>query len=229
MGWFKTGESAQKAVNDELVNREMNRKPPRFWMKPGQEAELIFVDDDGITFYEHNLKLNENWGNFFTCLKSDESGDRRCPLCESRYDNYLVTLYTVIDCTKFVDKKGATRQYERKILAVKPEVAKKIVRKKAAQKGSLVGCKFTVFRTSDKSGNSGDDFEFIDRLDLMQFAGQDGKAPAPFEYEKFYKPESYETLARFAGKPDAFVATTRPSVHEVVQTDGTTKLEEIPF
>lgn len=230
MGWFKSGEAAQKAVNDELVNREMNRKPPRFWMKAGQEAEIVFIDDEGITFYEHNLQLNDSWGNYFTCLKSDEGGDKRCPLCESRYNNYLVTLYSVIDCTKFTDKKGVVRQNEKKILAVKSEVAKKIIRKKAAQKGSLIGCKFTVFRTTAESANSGDDFEFVERCDLMKFAGQDGLPPKAFDYEKFYKPDTYESLARFAGKPVAQSTTTQASTtRSVPKADDAPSLEEIPF
>jgi hypothetical protein len=229
MSWFKSGEAAQKAVNDDLVNREKNRKPNRLWLKAGAETEIVFVDDDGVTFYEHNLKLNEQWGNYFTCLKSNEDGDKRCPLCESRFSNSLVTLYTIIDCTEFVDRRGATRKNEIKILAVKAEVAKKILRKKAAQKGSLVGCKFTVFRSSAEAANSGDDFEFVERMDLAQFAAADGTHPKPIDYEKYYKPETYEALSRFLGKPTMAGTTNASPAKKTVPKDELNDAEEIPF
>jgi hypothetical protein len=55
------------------------KKTRRFWMPPGSEKVLIFLDDEPFVFWEHNLKLNGSWRNWFTCLAPM---GMECPLCK---------------------------------------------------------------------------------------------------------------------------------------------------
>ena len=176
--WYATGDAADKKSSDELERQQAAREAAtkgrlyRFWMKVGQETHITFVDaavasdpqgmELPFVFYEHQLKINNDWKNWFTCLGEG------CPLCESGDRPALVAAYTIIDHTVWTGKKGDVHKDERKLLMAKPAV-NKMLRKAASKRGgSLRGWKCEVVRTTAESPNTGDDFDFEEQTELPE-------------------------------------------------------------
>ena len=170
-----------------------DRKPFRFWMNPGDAKDIVFVDDRAFSFKEHQVKLNGKWNNFFTCTAP--MGEK-CPLCEAKQPLYLVTMFTVIDTSEYTSSNGKVYKNTRKLLAVKPAIATVLQRKKKAQNESLVGCKFTVFRPTEKDSSAGSDFEFQSKIDLAEYGN-----PQPFDYEQIFAPLTRRELLDVMGVP----------------------------
>jgi hypothetical protein len=201
-GWFKTGyDGFEEAREEEQKNRA--KPPQRVWMPPDKYREIIFVDDECIQFWEHQLYLNGTWQNWFTCLENipPDENPEGCPLCDSGQKKYYVTMYTVIDATPWVDKKGNERKNVKRLLAVKTDVAKAIERSRQ-RRGSLEGCKYEFYRASETDASSGDIREFLGEVDLsadeFKYKDKQGKiwTPESYDYEKFFAPKSRSELLR---------------------------------
>ncbi len=140
----------------------------RFWLKPGEEATITFVDGDlspeGFLlpprFYEHNLYLNGKHNNMFVCPEktSPESGEK-CPICEDPQERpSLVALFTVIDHRVFLSKENKQITNRPKLFVAKTQTVE-MLNKLAAKLGGLSGQTFDVSRsTSEKSPSVGDLF-----------------------------------------------------------------------
>lgn len=141
--------------------------PNRVWLKPGSSLEFLFIDDEPFTFYEHNPKIDGSWRNWVTCLSGSDYDTTPC--CEILGPNskYYVGYFTVVDLSKWTDKKGNVHQYEVKLLPAKAKTLKKLKRKKE-ERGSLVGCIYKAHREDEESANVGDEFEFIKEADLSK-------------------------------------------------------------
>lgn len=170
--WMKTGFSA--AVKSEQ-DRESNNSfaPDRFWIPTGQSREIVFVDDAAGAFREHNAKINGNWRNWITCAAPLMEAGEVAPCCEKLGADsaYMVSMVTVIDCSKWTDKKGNTRQFELKVLPAKYKTAQKLERKNSElqkEGKSLVGRLYKVTRETDKSPAVGDDYEFVREVDMSK-------------------------------------------------------------
>jgi len=187
MNWYTTGADASKAVDAEIEQQEQNRKPNRLWIPAGEEKTIVFVDDSGFSFHEHQLKLNESWRNWFTCLRNT---GKPCPLCTSGYGRYLATMYTVIDVDGYTDNQGNEKTKLPMLLVAKPQTAKILERKKKARGGSLAGAKFTVFRATQKDAGCGNDFEYVETID----PGTLVKDIKPFDYKELFKPMTEEQM-----------------------------------
>ena len=186
--WFSKGfEDINK--ND----YQANAGPSRFWMPKESEKEITFIDSEPFTFWECNMQMNGNWRNWFTSLKSL---NQTCPLEEAGFKPYYVGMFTIIDHSEWTDKKGNTHKDEVKLFPAKITVLKKLKRQ-MEKKGSLKGCKFTVYRSDDKSPATGDEFEFVDRIDVDK-TFPEAKA---FIYEDIFAPKSEDELKRLAGLP----------------------------
>ncbi len=174
MSWYSTGKEAEAKSVEELDRQQVAREAAmkdrlyRFWMKPLQETKVTFVDaashPEGyelpFVFYEHQLKLNNSWMNWFTCLGAE------CPLCASGDRPALVAAYTIIDHTEWTGKKGDVHKDELKLFMAKPAV-NKMLRKAASKRGgSLRGFKAEVVRNTADSPNTGDSFDFEEQAQL---------------------------------------------------------------
>lgn len=200
MSWYDTGEAAEKKSEQVLEEQERNREENsknrifRFWMPPSKDDKpdtfLTFVDDlqhpSGyplpFVFNEHQLQINGNWKNWFTC-----PGDG-CPLCASGDRPSLVAAFTVIDHSEWTDKKGKVHKDELKLYMAKTKV-NKILRKMMKKKGSLRGWKCEVTRATGESPSTGDGFDFEDRITLSDDI-------QPPDYMELFKPKSMEDLAK---------------------------------
>jgi hypothetical protein len=114
--WYSTGFDA---ADQEKVERERRRNTPwRFFLKQGQATEIIFLDDFSQTHKiklpngdeierpivpfsidEHNLTVDGDWKNWYTCLKKI---DPPCPICSAGYRPYYVGMLSIL--AKWVDE-----------------------------------------------------------------------------------------------------------------------------
>lgn len=163
-GWANAGFGGTQKEEQRLATMY---GPNRVWLKPGTSQEWVFIDDEPLCFHEHNPKINGDWKNWFTCLQNiSEDGVPCCEILGAK-TRYYVGYFTVVDLSKWTDKKGNTHQYEVKLLPAKLKTLKKLERKKK-DKGSLVGAMYKVTRETDQSPACGDDFEFIRDADLTK-------------------------------------------------------------
>ena len=170
MSWMKTGYEALEESKSDFA-------PDRFWVPVGQSREIVFVDSIPAVFKEHNAKMNGSWKNWLTCASMMASDNELAPCCSIVGEPYQVAMYTIIDCTKWVDKKGNSRQYEIKVLPAKYKTAAKLKRKHVdfvnnqdipAEQRSLSGKLFRVIRDTDKDPSVGNDFEKVRDVDVSK-------------------------------------------------------------
>lgn len=159
--WYNTG---YEAADQEKERQARAGGPNRFWMKAGTTREIVFVDDEPLSLFEHQWRANGHWRNWATCCR--EISDV-APCCEKLGDRSrsFTGFYTIIDCSDHKDSKGTSYQYELKLLPAKLATIKLIQRKKT-EKGSLIGLSYNVSRDSNDDPNCGNDFSFSKEVDL---------------------------------------------------------------
>lgn len=189
-----TGEQAEKHMEevgkqqDEAKKKYKEQKSNptaklfRWWMRATQDGDeekyLTFIDEDGMTpygyempyvFYEHQLFLYGHWRNWFTCLEpiaNIRNGEFKvCPMCLAGHKAAWSSAYTVIDHSLRVDSKGKEHKDELKLFVCKYTVHR-ILRKASKKKGGLRGWRVEVSRPTSDSPNTGDHFDFEDRIEL---------------------------------------------------------------
>jgi len=198
--WYSTGKEAEQKVEQELARQQAAREEReknniwRMWLPGGSETEVTFLDPENkhpdgyplpFVFTEHQLKINGNWRNWFTCIGEG------CPLCEAGDRPYLGAAYTVINHKEWTDKKGGVHKDEINLLVVKPAI-NVILRKAAARRNGLRGWFVAVARTSEKAFATGDSFDFIERREVP-----DDLQPAP--YMSLFAPKPPEELQKIYG------------------------------
>lgn len=209
VSWLKKGADsaklAQKEEAEAQKRKEEQGKAFRFWMKEDEEARITFVDGDlgsegfllPARYYEHNLKINGKWNNFFVCPeKTHPDSGEKCPICEGGDRPSLVALFTIIDHRAFKSKDGQkTYSDTAKILAAKPATFE-LLNKIAVKRHGLAGATFDVSRIGDKAAAVGSMFDFLEKHNVEELKKNyvreftvDGKKVTksifvPFDYEK---------------------------------------------
>ena len=167
--WYTTGFSKDSGNGKSDM---FSWDPDRVWMPAKDSRDFVFVDDAPFTFEEHGLKLNGSWKNWITCLAPvTEDGEPVCCQIAGKDTRYRVSMLTIVDTSKWTDKKGQVRQYEIKVLPAKYKTAQKLDRKMVdlAKEGkSIVGRLYKVTRETDKSPAVGDDYEFSREVDMVK-------------------------------------------------------------
>lgn len=205
--WFATGEEEadrREAEADRRKEESDKTRFYRFWMPGGATQHITFVDDDlkphpmgfkyPFMFVEHQLQLNGNWKNWFTCIAGTKGPDgekQKCPLCQGGNQPAECAAYTIIDHNSWKDKNGKEHKDELKLYVVKSK-GLKVVRRASAKKKGLRGWKVEVTRTDGDAINTGDQFDFEDRVDLPA----DLVAP---DYRQLFKPKKREELLAVVG------------------------------
>lgn len=191
--WYSTGYDGMDKERDRLARLS---GPSRFWMPENTKRDIMFVDDEPFSIYEHQYRANGKWGNFVTCLR--DSSDV-APCCEKLGDKsrYYVGFYTIIDLTESIDTKGKKYQYELKFLPAKMKTLQ-VLRTKKADRGSLVGTVYRVARYTKDDPNCGGEFEFqkeggLDKIyPLANYRGK--KLTELFTKESVGNPDTLERL-----------------------------------
>jgi hypothetical protein len=172
-GWMATGESSVAAAEQDKAEYERRKeeqgKAFRFWLEPGEEARITFVDGQlfetkaGMVllparYHEHNLFLNGRWGHHFVCPEKTAPGQGfKCPICESGDRPTLVALFTIIDHREFKGKNDKVYKDDPKLLVLNPMAFEQL--NALAQKiGGLAGSTWDVSRVGEKSPRTGNNF-----------------------------------------------------------------------
>lgn len=215
--WLKQGAASADLAKKEAAAVELRKETQgklwRFWLKDGEDAALTFVDGDlsaeGFLlpprYYEHNIKLNGQFGNTFVCPEqTDPSSGHKCPLCEQGDKPSLVALFTIIDHRSYT-KDDKTYTNQRRLLVAKAP-SFEMLNKLAIKRGGLAGARFDVSRTGDKSANIGSMFDFTEKLEIdvlkkkymRTYKDKDGKEVTVCDFE----PANYEEEIVFKGEDE---------------------------
>lgn len=158
----------------------------RFWLPSEGSAKIVFLDDNPPIIEEHQLQINGDWRNWFTCLRIVGEA---CPICDVLGNKpYTVGFYTIIDTTEWTDKSGNVHKNELKLFAAKFKTLQ-ILKRLSGKREGLVGCVFDVFRSSIDAANTGDVFEYEGRLTKEQILKLNKDAKV-FDYATIIKPKS---------------------------------------
>ena len=155
--WFIQDED-MSAVQEEEKRQTRKYGPNRFYMRGGETKDIVLVDDNPACVYEHNPRINGHWRNWFTCLQNVED-DVVCCRKLGPETRYLAGYLTVVDCSKWVDKKGKEHQFDIKLVQGKIKTLKRWQRKKS-EHDTLEGALFKVTREDGKSPSCGDEWSF---------------------------------------------------------------------
>ncbi|NMA67776.1 MAG: hypothetical protein GX957_16355 [Clostridiaceae bacterium] len=164
----------------------------RFWLPGEANAKIVFLDDNPPIIEEHQLKLNNDWRNWYTCLRIV---GETCPICDELDDKpYTVGFYTIIDTTEWTDKKGETHKNQLKLFAAKFQTLQ-ILKRLSGKRGSLAGCVFDVYRSSKDAANTGDVFDFegkLDKEDILKLIPE----ASIFDYSEILAPKKAGDILR---------------------------------
>lgn len=208
--WFET----EYGELDEETGSSGGSRQRRVWLPVNAETKIVFLDGVPFKFWEHQVPIDGDFRNWFTCLRNlDKEG---CPLCDysekhrdakgkATHGRYLVGMFNVIDRGEWTDNDGNKHKDELKILPVKITMLKRFKKKADRYGGSLEGHEFIVSRTGKKMANIGDDWEHTEEVDLKQFKVD------KFDFKEMFKPMAHADLLKVAkglGSDEAEVASS---------------------
>lgn len=161
--WYNTG---YDSIGKEEQRLATLSGPGRLWIPGGESREVVLIDDEPVTIYEHNPRMNNSWKNWMTCLKGIEDP---CPACKILGENtrYYVGYFTGIDCSKWKDKRGNEHQYELILIGAKLK-SMKMFRRKKEDGTSLAGKLWKVTRDSKDDPVIGNDWELKREVDMAK-------------------------------------------------------------
>lgn len=192
MSLFNRGYDDVDKIAEKEAERRNGDRVFRFWMPTGTTTRIVFLDDVPPIYEEHQLQINGDWKNWFTCLKQF---GKPCPHCEASSYAYTAGAYTIIDGTEWKDKQGNVHKNEKKLFVAKIDTLKKL-KQISAKRGGLRGCVFEVSRTGDKSPGTGDMFDFEKKLTeeelVAMFGKKDPKGAQGYNYDEILAPKDAE-------------------------------------
>jgi hypothetical protein len=197
--WFGTGYDAVKEAEQEqeLAKEARSYGPRRFWMPPGASTFITFLDDGPFTYREHQVKIGDEFRNWFTCLAST---GKRCPLCEAGQRASFVGAYSVLDHSKYTDKKDVVHQHERRLYIAKTKTLA-LLQELSSEYDGLTGCMFKVTRSKeDKSPNVGDILIFKKKYNPSKEKSLKGLELDAYDYAEVCAPKEVAVLAKLLGK-----------------------------
>jgi len=208
MSWHSTGKSVVEQAAKVQEEQRKNKAPYRFKLKPNSSSTVIYLDDEGFSFQEHSIQHGQKWEQW-TC-----SGPSTCPLCQSGNKPYHITVFSVIDTTRWTDQRGQLHQNEKKIHALKADSALALMNKKERW-GGLKGKAVLISRKGDKDAGAGSDFELMLKDGRPVAYKIDNTKPEhqPFNYAGIYEPKSPDFIKTALGMnvQSSFAAATQHS------------------
>jgi len=200
--WYQTGGEGEARAGQLREEMQKDRGPRRFWLNVGKSAKVTFLDGAGFFVFEHNLKLDGRWGNFFTCRKDFSE----CPVCDAGHKPSYVAVFTVIDHSQYEGKDGKVYKNQKKLLVLKSGVLPKVSRKRDQAGGDLTYSLMMFSRDGQKEANTGEDVEFLKKLaknDVLKLkpAGMsDEEWLKPYDYMQLFAPKTVEELRAVVGE-----------------------------
>lgn len=256
-GWGMTGkgilDGAEKAKREAKRKQEVGFMPFRFYVKGGEECEIILLDESietGFAFYEHTLQDAAGiWNVHEPCIKDFA----QCPICEKVKASSYVLMLSVLVLKPFKTKKGVTIPHSKMLLPVTSQQFDHFRQLEAAAKedgNTLRGMYLIMGRsaTDTKSPRIGTPvpmkggklFDILTEKELVKDYGHkevkadDGKLLraanfdiTPYPYAKLFpKPDVADIAARYGGK--AAAGSAREVAEEFEKETHTADAEEAP-
>jgi hypothetical protein len=185
------GYSAFEKREEEVEERSKGRVG-RFWLPPEKGAKIIFLDDDPPILEEHQLKVNGDWKNWYTCRRI--LGEP-CVICDELKDTpSTVGYYTILDLSEYKNRKGETVRNTIKLFAPKFK-ALQVVKRASAKRGGLAMWVCDVYRTTSESFNVGDVLDFEEKTDWESIKELNPDA-AVLDYAELLAPKSNAELKK---------------------------------
>ena len=191
--------AADAAFQRQEQNRRRSNLPWRFFMKNGETAKIVFLDDSCVSCNEHMVRNAPGTPpDFFTCIGGIDKTDPTCPLCHV-CSAYFIGSYTIMDNRSWTDKDGKIHKFQKRVLCAKAQAAQKYKEASANYKG-LRGCVFQVSRgASQQAWTIGDVIEYKGRMTEAQMKQMFGDTK-PVDYAAFFEPRSREEMQRAADR-----------------------------
>lgn len=193
MSWFKRGDEALIALEQRERIAELLKKKsaPKFWLREGEEARVVFVDDTGFFCERHILKRGTSFQEVTCC-----SEIRVCPICTRENQRPVaITYFTVIDTREYIRRDGTVAKNTKVLLPAKRTLARQIYDYKKKYK-SLVGAIATLKRFTSTDANCGIITEFERGKDgNLKRVKLTGDYALPLNYEEILAPPTEEEWA----------------------------------
>lgn len=155
MSWYSRG---QDGLQQEQKRRDSLDKPGRVWLPENGKTTVVFLENESFNIYEYRWHANGSWRNWATM--SDDTAVIQC-FKEKNLNARFAAVYSVIDCSEWIDKQNRPRGYEAKLLVVPDKVAK-ILQMRKEEQGGLAGKLIKITRLQGKTSCAvGDDFAFL--------------------------------------------------------------------
>lgn len=209
-GLRRMKEEEVKAEARKAAAQASMKEPFRFYVKPGQSADIIIVDEAPDFFRTEHALMNprtKRFNLFVPCI--DEHTN--CPACAvSDKPAYFAMYLTVIDLTPFTNGAGEEVEWTKKIMVVKATQQKKIMRL-YEKHGTLRGMELTMTRDGDMDAAIGNDIEFqgfVPEEELQEYVTEytdkekkvhEVFGDEPFDYEDIYPDQSEKEIAALVG------------------------------
>lgn len=196
-GFAKASDKRQR--QEEEYQRRKNT-PFDFRLKPGDEAEVVVLDDEPPFFINlHKVKDRQGRWRDEVCIADTGVA---CPLCSKlgKEGSYTMVL-TVLDRRPYKIQNGPnagkTVKVSKKLFMVKGRNLPKFERQYNRLKGKWRGLRILCRRDGDKEAAIGEDLEFLGKVKETALAKYGENAtPAPYE-EIFEIPSAKELAARY--------------------------------
>ena len=208
-GILMRGAQAHTAVATEQAKADLaaSQSGFRFWIKPGQEARITFIDGhldaDGVLsipyWYEHRLMISGRVQNI-TCYETvPDMGP--CPICASGHRTQLVAGMSMINHTPYTvqsgQNAGKTLTHRRQMF-VAPRTAVQTMQQLAGKRGGLSQHCFDVYRKEKKDPRVGSVFDYVGQLTAEQCAGF-GEEWKPFDWDEQIVLLEAADMAKYGG------------------------------
>lgn len=209
-GLAMMAEEEKRAEARKEAQAQMSGAPFRFYCPVGETREVVVIDEAPDFFrYEHNLKnrATNKWDIFTACINDHAN----CPVCQgAERPPYFGMFLTIIDLTPYVNRDGIEVPWSKKLLVVKPQQQKKIMRI-YQREGTLRGVVLAMTRDGEKDASIGNDIEVVEIMDedaLAEYVDEytDKKnvvheviGNEVFDYDELFPEPTEESLRAIAG------------------------------
>lgn len=174
--WFQSGDEGFETA--EKLSQNTKNYVNRFWLKAGDSAELVVLDDEkGFFIHEYEIFDPVKKRASYETVRPDTEYDPLQQLVgvDTRFkDPYYVMYLTVMDLRPYTDKQGNERSHSKKLLPIKKMQMAKF--KRYYEKyGTYRGLILNMVRDNNKQAKIGDP-EWVDPDDFREtdseFSGQ---------------------------------------------------------
>ena len=166
--WFDEGEEGFETA--EKLSQGRKPRVNRFWLKAGEEAEIVLLDEGkGFFIHEYEIFDSARRKMFYETVRPDSEYDPLQALVgvDGRFkDPYYVMYLTCIDLTPYTDKNGNERTYTKKLIPIKRVQMKKF-RRLLEKHGTYRGLVLRMIRDDNKQAKIGDP-EWVDPDDFRE-------------------------------------------------------------